>query len=221
MLTFSASTPVRWMQTTWKYSSMLFQIEKQWWCCVESEFLKYLCFALFAFYTSPWVVHGIQTALFFILILKNLHPKSLKITWVYLLTPPFLNTRNIVRETQVCFMYEHPLSLNLLPHLSIESSFVSFWLGKMTSHGHKFTLRLWSLAENNFELSHPALRVLWVSARLAPVDSMRVHSFWLWGSKSAWLSANGVFLPQSCRFPPSTVSNLPQIIKFYNSEFFF
>lgn len=48
----SASTPRPWMQTTWKYIlPCYFVIEKErWWCCVESEFLKYLCFALFAFF---------------------------------------------------------------------------------------------------------------------------------------------------------------------------
>ena len=111
---------------------------KRWWCWVESEFLKCLCFALFAFYISPRVVHGIQIALFFILILKNLHPESLKITWVYLLTPTFLNTpkdrgrhksalcMNIHFESQSSASPQHSklsslLGLEKWPHMAINS----------------------------------------------------------------------------------------------------
>ena len=99
--------------------------------CVE-------CFALFAFYISPRVVHGIQIALFFILILKNLHPESLKITWVYLLTPTFLNTpkdrgrhksalcMNIHFESQSSASPQHSklsslLGLEKWPHMAINS----------------------------------------------------------------------------------------------------
>ena len=88
--------------------------KKRWWWCTESEFLKCLCFALFAFYISPWVVHGIQTALFFILILKDLHPESLKITWVYLLTPTFLKPPKDRSDQISCSV----MSDSLRPHES-------------------------------------------------------------------------------------------------------
>lgn len=128
-------------------------------------------------------------------------------------------------EMQVCFLYEHPLWVSIFCLTSAYQALFSFGLGKMTSHYHKFTFSLWSLAENNLGAE---------SSRSESAVSAQVPLPWTpcgsWvlvpGSEAPSLPdcqcmAMG-FSPSVLLFPQSTVSsNLPKVTKFTTWNFFF
>ena len=187
---------------------------KRWWWCLESEYLKCLCFALFAFYSfisssCTWYTDS-----------PFLYPRILK---NYMDLSPDIDFPKNPKGEGGMHCYEHPLWVSIFCLTSAYQALFSFGLGKMTSHYRKFAFSLWCLAENSFGAeSSRSESAVSIGSGSASVHSMWVHSSWFWSSKSAWLSVygHGVFSLSLSVSSKYCLFKFAQSHQIYNPQFF-